>query len=104
MYKKTTMAIEYETYCECDEDEGICSNCRSVEPINKLVSFKQFHGQYCRDCYELIDDDEEDDNNYIIKNTIVNILYNMSNPSYDIIRYKHKMVMNQIKIQFLSQQ
>ena len=80
---------------ELDEDDsGYCDTCKSVEPLYKLQSFKQFHGQHCRSCYELTDDDENDDESYIITIEMIKCLHEHSHKGQN---YYHKLCMQMLK-------
>ena len=82
---------------ELDEDDiSYCDTCKSVEPLYKLQVFKQYHGQHCRSCYELIDEDadEEDDESYIISIELIKAMHLHSHKGRN---YYHKLCMQIIK-------
>jgi len=90
-------AEESEETDESDEesDSGYCDTCKSVEPLFKLQSFKQFYGQHCCACYELIDDaDEDDDESYFITVNMIKCLHECS-PNKQ--RQYHRLCMQMLK-------
>lgn len=80
-------------------DYLFCDLCRAGDCIYKFATFKQYHGWYCRDCYELTDEDgdEENDDNYIITFRMLKVMMETSTPSFNTTYYKMKIICEVIK-------